>query len=69
MAQNFYHAFLWLSVLFLFFYYRWVCNIGQEDGSGDVVFPAKDLPQEPDFYQFQYIKAGASYSFTVTYNL
>jgi hypothetical protein len=29
----------------------------KEGSEGTVVFPAKDLPQEADFYQFQYIKA------------
>jgi len=44
--------------------FSWVQSVS-EGSEGRVVFPAKDLPQEADFYQFQYIKfdgtvAGAS---------
>lgn len=44
--------------------FSWVPPV-TEEGVQMVVFPAKDLPAEPDFYQFQYIKfdgtvAGAS---------
>jgi hypothetical protein len=38
----------------------------KEGSEGTVVFPAKDLPQEADFYQFQYIKAQ---ELTEIYNL
>jgi hypothetical protein len=42
------------------------CVLFQEGSEGTVVFPAKDLPQEADFYQFQYIKAQ---ELTEKYNL
>jgi hypothetical protein len=38
----------------------------KEGSEGTVLFPAKDLPQEADFYQFQYIKAQ---ELTEKYNL